>query len=178
MFLSLKTLYLKGNHMAHTFTQLYGLYLYNNEILKSITIINLSGYIEGEEIQKNSLYDHIDFKLTRHNKTYWLKDGNWFLLENDFLEEIDSRFEEHIGPSFDKQSIVDTIQLNIWKEGSEGEYNFSHNKNQSIYVLDRILYRNIEICDLLIETKNHLYFIHVKDGLNADVRVLAEQINQ
>src|SRR5699024_12619369 len=105
----------------------------------------------------------IDFKLTRHNKIYWLKDGNWFLLENDVLEEIDSRFEEYIGPSFDKQSIVDTIQLHIWKEGSEGEYNFSDNKNQSIYVLDRLLYRNIEICDLLIETKNHLYFIHVID---------------
>src|SRR5699024_1630198 len=93
--------------------------IYNNEILKSITIINLSGYIEGEEIQKNSLYDHIDFKLTRHNKTYWLKDGNWFLLENDFLEEIDSRFEEHIGPSFDKHSIVDTVQLIIWKDGRD-----------------------------------------------------------
>src|SRR5699024_967753 len=88
------------------------------------------------------------------------------------------RFEEHIGPSIDKQSIVEAIQLNIWKEGSEGEYNFSHNENQSIYVLDRILYRNIEICDLLIDTKKHLYFIHVKDGLNADVRVGAEQSNQ
>src|SRR5699024_10995725 len=150
----------------------------NNEIFKSITIINLSVFIEGEEIQKNSLYDHIYFKLTRDNKTYWLKDGNWYLLENDFLVEIYRRFAEYIGPSIDKQSMIEANQLNIWKEGSEGEYNFSHNENQSIYFLDRILYRNIEICDLLIDTKNHLYFIHVKDGLNADVRVLAEQINQ
>lgn len=59
---------------------------------------------------------------------------------------------------------------------SEGDYNFSHNTIENILVLDKIFVDNIEICDLLLIEENESFFIHVKDGLDRDARVLSEQI--
>lgn len=145
-------------------------------IISIIKGINLTGIIDGEEPVTSSLYNHIDVKLNLDDDTYWLMNGNWYFLESQFMKDIDIKFVERISQSFDLDFTIDSHPLNNWNDGSETNFNFGHNENSSIYVLDRILYENIEICDLLVETDDKLYFIHVKDGIDGNVRVLTDQI--
>src|SRR5699024_8244905 len=90
---------------------------------------------------------------------------------------VDKQFEQQIGKKFNSEFSKEFRLLNNWSDGSETKYNLGHNTIPSVYVLDRILYQNVEICDLLFETGESLYFIHVKDGLDGNVRILTEQIN-
>src|SRR5699024_9879795 len=149
----------------------------SKEVLNLINNIQLTGTIDGEEIQVSSLYAHLDMKTTKNNKTYWLMNGNWYCLENIFMEDVDKQFEQQIGKKFNSEFSKEFRLLNNWSDGSETKYNLGHNTIPSVYVLDRILYQNVEICDLLFETGESLYFIHVKDGLDGNVRILTEQIN-
>lgn len=136
--------------------------------------ILLKGYIENEEITSVSLYKHFDCKVIFKNKTYWLMEGNWFLLERSFLEEVNKKFLEKITNIFDLNFNLNNIKT--WAEQSEGDFNFQHNSVNNTYVLDKILVNNIEICDILIEVQDKIYFVHVKDGLDGDVRMLVAQI--
>lgn len=148
----------------------------NNVILSIIKGIKLTGKIDGEEPEISSLYHHFDVKLTLNNDTYWLMNGDWYFMEREFMEEIDNRFIQKVSQGFDLDFNIDLHPLNAWQDESETEFNFGHNQNPSIYVLDRIFYENIEICDLLVEADNTIYFIHVKDGLDGKVRILTDQI--
>lgn len=146
----------------------------NKDILKIMHNINLSAEVEGQTIIENSLFEHIDTKLDHDHKNYWLMEGRWYLLERQFIEQINNTFIYKIAESYDMDFYLS--QMQSWSEGSEGEYNFNHNKQESVYVLDKIFIENIEVCDLLIEGKDTIYFIHVKDGLDGDVRTLVAQI--
>src|SRR5699024_5090916 len=144
-----------------------------------LTIIQntvLTGEIEGDEETSRNLYQHFDVKLTLRNQTYWLMDGNWFLLEREFLQELNRQFIEKITRPFNHDFSLH--QVNTWPESQkEGKFNFQHNFGSPfVFVLDKIFYENVEICDLLLEEKDDIYFIHVKDGLDGDSRVLVTQI--
>src|SRR5699024_2982136 len=66
------------------------------DILTIIQNTVLNGEIEGDEETSRNLYQHFDVKLTLRNQTYWLMDGNWFLLEREFLQELNRQFIEKI----------------------------------------------------------------------------------
>ncbi|WP_262176525.1 DUF6119 family protein [Saccharococcus sp. Marseille-Q5394] len=129
---------------------------------------------ENEELVERSLLNLLDFQVIIENKTYWLMEGNWYCLDRSFIEEIDNKFKEKVVTKIVEST--DLPELNKWEEGSEGDYNFSHNNIENIYVLDKILVNNIELCDLLVINNEKVYLVHVKDGLDGDVRVLSHQI--
>ena len=145
------------------------------DILQIIKRTNLIGELEGEDGIHNSLYNHLDIKVSFENNTYWLMNGNWYFLERRFMEDINTKFLEKITNEYNMDFTLDPI--NIWpSQDSEGEFNFGHNEIPNVFVLDKILYENIEICDLLILKQDEIYFIHVKNGLDGEVRVLSDQI--
>lgn len=138
-------------------------------------INNLTGEIENSEETRHILYEHIDVKIMLNDETYWLMGGNWHKVKRTFMEELNKQFVNKVTNGLHHEFNIN--KMNIWpKEESEGDYNHYHNEIPSLYVLDKILYRNIEICDLLHVENDAVCFIHVKNGLSGDVRVLVDQI--
>lgn len=172
---SIKKDYENEQDIIDYFTEQVSLDL-NNDVL--FTVINntiLSGEIDGiEEVQKK-LYEHLDVKLRLGNDTYWLMNGNWYYLKREFIKEININFINKITNDYDLDFKLDSI--NFWPDNEkEGDYNYKHNCNESTYVLDKIFYNNIEVCDLLVEEENKVYFVHVKNGLDGEIRILVDQI--
>jgi len=144
------------------------------DILESTKKIKLIGKVENETVIESTLFKHIDSKIIHNATNYWLTEGNWYLFEREFIENINNTFTQKVTKSYDLNFKLNNLQ--VWESGKEGDFNFSHISTPNTFVLDKILVNKIELCDLLIEEGDKLYFVHVKDGLDGDVRVLSNQI--
>src|SRR5690625_2280245 len=122
--------------------------------------------------------DLIDTKVDLESQPYWLLEGNWYKLETDFIEQLNEEYKSKMKEFFDADFKLSEIKPWPILKKSETKYNFNHNKLDSVFVLDRIFYQNIELCDLMIVRKdeNQIYFVHVKKGLNSSMRELASQL--
>ncbi|HLR60658.1 MAG TPA: DUF6119 family protein [Pseudogracilibacillus sp.] len=147
------------------------------DLVDTIQEIKLIAKYEGETISNNGLFKQIDALVKVDSGIYWLLDGNWLSLETDFIKTLNQLFREKVVENNDHYIKFDSLHPWILNK-NEGDYNFQHNDEENVYVLDKILYQNIEICDLLVEDKqnNKLYFVHVKDSLDGNMRILAAQI--
>ncbi|ACM11449.1 DUF6119 family protein [Bacillus paranthracis] len=143
-----------------------------DDFIKQIFVV---GVIDGETPVEQSLLSLLDFKAMHNDKTYWLMNGKWVYLDETFIGILNEQFYRKVTSKYKQSKPLDGLK--IWKKGiSEGEYNFSHNTIENILVLDKIFVDNIEICDLLLIEETESFFIHVKNGLDRDARVLSEQI--
>lgn len=130
----------------------------NQELLNILKGITLTAVIENDEGKPRSLYEHLDARIQLDDKTYWLMDGNWFFLAREFVDEINNTFLSKFTNQYNQDFMLD--EINEWMDGEEeGDFNFSHNEKPSVYVLDKIYYKNIEICDLLVVDNDKLHFI-------------------
>jgi uncharacterized protein (TIGR04141 family) len=144
-------------------------------LLSIMKKIKLIGKIEGEEIVEANLFTHLEATIIQDDKTYWLRDGEWLYFEKKFIAEINDRFIANIANHPNQNFEIK--EMNMWPEKEdEGTFNFNHNEIPNFYVLDKILYKTIEICDLLVDNEEGLFFVHVKDGFDRDVRVLVNQM--
>lgn len=149
--------------------------LTNENVIDYLKKIELVVFSEGEKIDRNPLFVHLEHQILHKNRTYWLLDGNWHYVEGAFGQRLNDQFSKRIGPYHNENFTLSIIKQ--WKKGvSEGDYNFSHNDKENCFVLDKILVKNIEICDLLFFEGEKIYFIHVKDGVDGDMRVLEYQV--
>ncbi|WP_255286847.1 DUF6119 family protein [Bacillus wiedmannii] len=131
--------------------------------------------MDDETPVEQSILSLLDFKAMYNGKTYWLMNGKWVYLDETFIDILNEQFYRKVTSKYKQSRPLD--ELKFWEKGiSEGDYNFSHNTIENILVLDKIFVDNIEICDLLLIEENESFFIHVKDGLDRDARVLSEQI--
>lgn len=141
-------------------------------ILQDIELFN---NYEGERKDKKRLIDCIDVTVDYCGDKYWIMDGQWFVLNENYEQEVDEQFVRKVVESYNHDFLIEGILP--WSEKKkETDYNFEHNSMDSVYVLDRILYKNLELCDLMYVENDKIYFIHVKKDLAGDTRVLCAQI--
>lgn len=154
-------------------------HIYNN--LKSITDrndikgklydLNIIGLIDGKESTYGNFYSHIVYESSFNSKKYFRIDSNWYYLENNFLQRINTD-----AINVYKQNELNIPLLNKWQDGwDEDEYNKSHTQG-NYYVLDKVIFDNIELCDILIHDNDTLYFVHVKNGFTTQMRNLYIQV--
>lgn len=153
----------------------------NPEDLKNLKLIEdflkpirLYGILDGETEVDDRIFDLLDVHLKHNDSSYLFISGKWFLLDNKFIEDIDDLFSSQVTPLHRGTDEINF--LNSWTNGSEGDYNFSHHKNEDVLVLDKILVENIEVCDLMTIKDNKTFYVHVKNGLAGDTRILCAQI--
>ncbi|MDF1996405.1 DUF6119 family protein [Peribacillus frigoritolerans] len=140
-----------------------------------LKVVSLEGYIDNDRVINERLLDLLDVSLIYDNTHYVLMNGKWFYLDSNFIKEVDKTFIDKVVPIYESSSK--TITMKDWKDGDdEGDYNFSYNINDDYYVLDKMLVRNVEVCDLLKIEDEETFLIHVKDGLAGSTRILCEQI--
>jgi hypothetical protein len=133
--------------------------------------LNVIGLINGKDSTFGTFYSHVICELTSKSKKYFRIDANWYYLDNRFLEQIK---KDAISTYSENKLELDLLKK--WKTGwDEDKYNLKH-KKKGYYVLDKLIKDNIELCDILIVKKKKIYFVHVKDGFNTQIRNLYIQV--
>ncbi|MGD8718898.1 MAG: TIGR04141 family sporadically distributed protein [Candidatus Zixiibacteriota bacterium] len=103
------------------------------------------------------LYDCVVFETTLSNKFFVLTGGDWFKVEADFVESVDTFVEPFLNQDFALPAA------NPGEE--EGVYNSRVSESEGLLLLDRKTVRwfgsttPVEVCDLFSRDKQ---FIHVK----------------
>lgn len=131
-------------------------------------------------------YFHGEIQLG--NKTYFLVDGKWYEVHENFLENLKRDFVQEIFDDNDK-IYIQSIPLIGWTKNtnSKGQrvyledfFNTEQAKQNDFYLGDKIFLKvergEIELFDLLYVTDEYLYIIQAKNGFGGSVRDACSQI--
>jgi uncharacterized protein (TIGR04141 family) len=143
-----------------------------NEIIKKIFTLDINGVINNKNSTFGNLFSHLSAEIPYLNRKYFRIDENWYHLDDKFIERIN---EEAIN-TYNQFKLNEDL-LNKWKSGwDEDAYNLDHKDKGDYFILDKVIKENIEICDILVLKNDTLYFIHVKNGFNTQMRNLYNQV--
>ena len=145
------------------------------EFGKMIMGVRVRGYVGDTKKTEAMFLNHLTCELNFTTKPYFHIDNNWYQVKGDFIESINVQCLQLI-----KRNLLSPNPLEIpwdYQNLTEGDYNLLYNDRKNYLILDKMLGQNIELCDILYETDNILYLIHVKDGFDAKMRDLTNQIS-
>jgi uncharacterized protein (TIGR04141 family) len=134
--------------------------------------LNIVGHINKSEITYGHFFSHITAEIDYLARKYFKIDGHWYLLDDDFLELMNTDAKEF----YTKYKLSEKLLLEWPKKKDEDFYNKSHNHLKNFFVLDKVINDNIELCDLMVVKDEKIYFIHVKNGFNTKMRDLYIQV--
>jgi uncharacterized protein (TIGR04141 family) len=127
-----------------------------------------SNQYSSPETLLNWLFGEVFFK----DKKYIKFEGAWFTFSTNYETDLHTRIDY-------LNTKVETIRLHPWTSdyGGEGDYNDDFSKyEENCIVGDTCFYKNIEIADAILWNDNEINFVHVKDKLDRNLRVLQSQI--
>lgn len=134
--------------------------------------LNIVGKVNDRDVTYGTFFSHITAEIDYLGHKYFRIDGHWYLLEDEYLNFMNSDAKEY----YLKYQLDKSI-LQKWPDGiDEDEYNRSYSGKSNYYVLDKVIRDNIELCDILTFHNNQAYFVHVKDGFNTKMRDLYIQV--
>jgi len=137
--------------------------------------IRVRGFIGNKKKTEAMFINHISCEVEFGKKPYFLLDTHWFKIQGNFIEILNNQCS-----SMFKTNSINPNPLTVkWqtKNMDEGVYNLQYLNKNGFLVLDKMLGNYIELCDLLYETDDTIYLIHVKDGFDAKIRDLTNQIS-
>jgi len=145
------------------------------EFIKFLRRIRIKGYRNNELVTQAKFFDHITSEIEYNSKPYFKVDNLWYEVKDEFIHNINLLCHDY----YSKYEFVNLGILRRWpRELTEGAYNSLYRNDPNFYVFDKILSDNIEMCDLLFidDQLRIIYLIHVKDGFDAKMRDLYNQI--
>ncbi|UTN06372.1 TIGR04141 family sporadically distributed protein [Flavobacterium bizetiae] len=141
-----------------------------NYILSGIRVYGFKGTAQKTHAM---FTQHITCELSVNAQPIFLIDGNYYKVKNDFINSINTRCQDMINKNY----LRDNILTLAWQNGiTEGNYNMNYFGINGFRVFDKVISQNIELCDLLYEDQDSMYFIHVKNGFDGKLRDLSNQI--
>lgn len=140
------------------------------ESIEKISILSFDE--EGNQLTKAYLLEHCHGELTYNNTVYFFLDGEWYRIEDEFIDGLNEEMSNLIAENLDNSILTDVFDLSV----DEKDFNQQYLNDNSVFVLDKVIADGIEICDLLKTTSNQLYIIHVKKGFNNSIRELTSQV--
>lgn len=177
----------KGEKKGHTFydrKELYkeGLRLVYTSLEDVNNLFDFKNKVRGlrvwsmrrKDILVNAMFiDHIVCEISVENRPVFQIDAKWFKVEDDFTNSINNICSKMIENNYLTSGIVTEVWNNLEDEDA---YNRKYHNKDSYWVFDKALGQNIELCDIMYEDNNTIYFIHVKNGFDAKIRDLSNQI--
>jgi len=143
------------------------------EFKKVISGLHLYGMRKKEDITHAMFLDHIVCEINIENRPIFQIDAKWFKVENNFTNTINEICSRMIDNNYLNSGII----TEKWEDTEdEDAYNRKYHLQNNYWVLDKALGQNIELCDIMYEDDNTIYFIHVKNGFDAKIRDLSNQI--
>lgn len=140
------------------------------KLLNSCTIESFDS--DGIQLTSDTLRKHFNTEIEHKKIFYFLMNNEWYEIKPKYIEKLNKQCQSFI------DNNKSTLSLKDWSASqSEGTYNESHIGDDKTIVLDRVLIKNIEVCDVLKWDDNNVYFIHVKEGFGQTTRDLCSQIS-
>lgn len=158
------------------------------KFVKNIRIISFEEDIENESTNSKFIKS-LSLEIEKENDKYFLMEGTWFKITEDYVLELDKKLNESISGKinfnlitniWDKKSITDE-KTQKSKEVYKTETEFMKDnflQDNSTIISHTKLIDNIEFSDLIKIDENNkkIYLIHIKRGFDASVRDLAYQM--
>lgn len=148
--------------------------LNRTELKPYLRKLRMLGIRNGIRKTEAPFLNHLTTEV-RLSKNYFKIDNTWYEVNDNFIFKINGLCKELI-----KENYLEYNFLNEkWEKGvKEGDYNKKYASKKDFIVLDKILPENIEICDLIYLDHSNLkiYLIHVKNGFDAKIRDLSNQL--
>lgn len=146
---------------------------YSFDFNYTLSGIRVTGY-KGNQKKTNAMFtQHITCEINVNARPIFLIDANWYKVNNDFIDTINRICTEMLNKNYLKDNIL-TIP---WSSTiTEGAYNLLYESIPNFRVFDKVISQNIELCDLYFEDDNSIYLIHVKNGFDAKIRDVSNQI--
>ncbi|SMD44863.1 sporadically distributed protein, TIGR04141 family [Aquiflexum balticum DSM 16537] len=136
--------------------------------------IQIRGFKGGIEETKSTFISHLTCEIEYVGKYYFYLDNKWYLAKGDFIESINRECQGILKTKLWENNPL-SLSWNLQNE-TEGQYNLKYLEEDNFLVLDKMLGQNIELCDLLYVTETTVFLIHVKDGFDAKIRDVENQI--
>ncbi|KLU65673.1 hypothetical protein DEAC_c23030 [Desulfosporosinus acididurans] len=127
---------------------------------------------EGNVLTEATLIKHLHGELHLHDKIYFLIDGEWYEVENDFIDRLNRECEQVINESLEGFSLEPWLN----NYGDEDQYNQQYVGEPDFLVMHKIYPDGFEIADIVKSEGINTYLIHVKKGFNNSMRELASQL--
>jgi len=187
-YLSAETFFFKNNasHISEEFQEPIKnlsqiLTCLNSLKLNNSTLISLVDGAEieskdssGKTLTSGKLKGHFHTEIAFKGGAYFLSNNEWFQFKEIFIDKLNTHCEDFITKNCLDNSI---LPLKKWKKNeSENKFNEKHIGKNNFLVFDKVLPRNIEICDIMHWNSDSVYFVHVKSGFNKNMRELTQQI--
>ena len=158
-------------------------YLYDNlenvsdvfEFTKTIYGMRVFGFHDEKKKTEAMFLQHITCEIDYLNKPVFQIDNTWYKVKNNFIKSINDKCIHMLDKHYLRLDFLNQVWDNTLTE--EGDYNLLYKNQPNYYVFDKMLGHNIELCDVMYEDAGNIYLVHVKDGFDAKIRDLSNQIN-
>lgn len=150
------------------------------EFLKIVDKLRISSFDEnGNLLTDGEVFTHLNGEIVYLSKTYFFIDNSWIQMKGNLVEELDKDVLVLLN-DMDKEQKLNAIKLPRWDKGIypvEDDYNASFLGGVNSLVFHKVLYKNIEMADVLVWDENEMKLIHVKSGFDSSMRDLVSQID-
>ncbi len=126
----------------------------------------------GDSLTVGSLFQHLNGEVIYEGSTYFYLGAEWYRVKSEFIDQLNNDCIESL-----KQLLAKDIITEPFTCRTEDEYVSKFFGKPKMFALHKVLYENIELCDLIFHDDNTVYLIHIKKGFNHSVRELASQIS-
>lgn len=163
-------LFLDGLELIYHKLENYNLF----EFTKIVSGLHVWGMRKNHNLTHAMFIDHIVCEINIDNRPVFHIDAKWFKVEDNFTDSINELCTRMIDNNYLSENILhinwDKLILD------EDAYNRKYHMLDNYWVFDKALGQNIELCDIMFEDTNNIYLIHVKNGFDAKIRDLGNQI--
>lgn len=110
--------------------------------------------------------------IDENNIKYFILNGSIYKIEEIFLDSLDNKIKN----LNNNKKFLNNDVYPEWGNTDETVYNNKFNDIDDYIVLHRLLFNNLELCDILRYSQEDLYLYFVKDGFKGTIRDLSYQI--
>lgn len=150
------------------------------DFVKLIEKIKIVTYDEEGHISTDSqLTKHLNGEVTFKGETYFYIDNEWIKMKSDLIDDLDEDVSAILS-EIKNEGYLNTVNLPKWDKTVhkiEDNYNASFIGSQNVLVFHKVLYKNIEMADIIKWDDSKIKMIHVKSGFDSSMRDLTSQIN-
>lgn len=128
---------------------------------------------DGNILTDDSIYKHIFAEETINGKKYFLLNGCWYHLIEDFIISLNDKLKS-LCSNF---KFTNNAFIGKWDNSiDEGRFINSHKEKPQTIIIHPNKIKNIEFCDILHYDNDNLYLYFIKQGFRNEIRTLCSQI--
>ncbi len=142
-----------------------------NKIMWGLKVEGFKGNRTEKYVWAN-FWHFVTCELQYENKPIFHIDSKWYSVKDNFTESMNQLCSQMINRHHSQRDIL----FHSWTSGTEDDYNSLYRDEANYWVFDKALGQNIELCDIMFESDDTIYLIHIKTGFDAKIRDLSNQV--